>query len=173
MGSKGQNSTFSEYGHFAYQIKGNDACVNMVANVFFISPTPSPGPGDRVKGLISTFTEYCHVAYQIKGTDACSTMVAIFFLQPPLTLPPNLGMGSKGQGSAFLEHGHVAYEIKWNHTCSNMVPNILPTTPPPHLDTEGWGPKVKFCFDPTLTPDLWVRLKSDIEIVQISLFLLN
>ena len=29
----GQNSTFSEYGHFAYQIKGNDTCSNMVANI--------------------------------------------------------------------------------------------------------------------------------------------
>ena len=27
-----QNLTFSEYGHVAYQIKGNDACSNMVAN---------------------------------------------------------------------------------------------------------------------------------------------
>ena len=29
----GQNSTFSEYGHVAYQIKGNDACSNMVTNI--------------------------------------------------------------------------------------------------------------------------------------------
>ena len=32
VGSKGQNSTFSEYGYVAYQIKGNDACSHMVAN---------------------------------------------------------------------------------------------------------------------------------------------
>ena len=30
---------FSEYGHVAYQIKGNDACINMVAD---ISPTEQP-----------------------------------------------------------------------------------------------------------------------------------
>ena len=28
-----QNSTFSEYGHVSYQIKGNNACSNMVANI--------------------------------------------------------------------------------------------------------------------------------------------
>ena len=31
--SKGQNSRFSEYGHVAYQIKENDAYINMVANI--------------------------------------------------------------------------------------------------------------------------------------------
>ena len=30
---RGQKSTFSEYGHVAYQIKGNDACSDMVANI--------------------------------------------------------------------------------------------------------------------------------------------
>ena len=28
-----QNPTFSEYGYVAYQIKGNGACSNMVANI--------------------------------------------------------------------------------------------------------------------------------------------
>ena len=32
VGSKCQNSTFSEHGHVAYQIKGNVSCSNMVAN---------------------------------------------------------------------------------------------------------------------------------------------
>ena len=32
LGSKGQNSTLSENGHVAYQIKGNHECSNMVAN---------------------------------------------------------------------------------------------------------------------------------------------
>ena len=29
----GQNSTFSEHGHVAYQIKGNHKCSNLVANI--------------------------------------------------------------------------------------------------------------------------------------------
>ena len=33
VGSKGQNFTFSEYGHVAYQIKGNDTCSIMVVNI--------------------------------------------------------------------------------------------------------------------------------------------
>ena len=32
----GQNSTFSEYGHVAYQSKGTDACSYMVANILVI-----------------------------------------------------------------------------------------------------------------------------------------
>ena len=33
---------FSEYGHAAYQIKGNDACVNMVAKILPTDPIPGP-----------------------------------------------------------------------------------------------------------------------------------
>ena len=32
-GCRGQNSTFSEYGHVAYQIQGNDVYSNMTANM--------------------------------------------------------------------------------------------------------------------------------------------
>ena len=38
----GQNSTFSEYGHVAYQIKGNEACINMVANILPVYPLSRP-----------------------------------------------------------------------------------------------------------------------------------
>ena len=33
FGSVGQNSTFSEHGYVAYQIKGNHECSNMVTNI--------------------------------------------------------------------------------------------------------------------------------------------
>ena len=33
LGSKGQNSTFSEHGHVAYQIKGGDECSNMQVHI--------------------------------------------------------------------------------------------------------------------------------------------
>ena len=33
LGSKGQFSTFSVYGHVAFQIKGNHECSNMVPNI--------------------------------------------------------------------------------------------------------------------------------------------
>ena len=34
----GQRQFFADYGHVAYQIKGNDACINMVANILPIDP---------------------------------------------------------------------------------------------------------------------------------------
>ena len=52
------NSTFSENGHVAYQIKGNHKWSNMVANIW---PTdPSPGPGVNMSTFI--FLEHGHVA---------------------------------------------------------------------------------------------------------------
>ena len=68
LGSKGQNSTFSEHGHGAYQNKGNHECSNMVAIIF---PTDPPAPTWEIGsiGQNSTFTEHGHVAYQIKGND--------------------------------------------------------------------------------------------------------
>ena len=38
MVSIGQNSTFSEHGHVAYQIKENQKCSNMVANILPAGP---------------------------------------------------------------------------------------------------------------------------------------
>ena len=75
VGSKGQNSTFSEYSHVAFQIKWNDECSNMVANIL---PQPPPplrplGWGQKVK---IHFSGYGHVAYQIKGSDTCRNMAA-------------------------------------------------------------------------------------------------
>ena len=62
---RGQNETFSEYGHYAYQIKADDAGSNMVANVL---PTDTPlTQGVGSKGQTISFSERSHVAYQIKG----------------------------------------------------------------------------------------------------------
>ena len=40
MGSIGQNSTFSENGHVAYQIKGNDEFSNVVGNILQADSLP-------------------------------------------------------------------------------------------------------------------------------------
>ena len=42
MGPEGKNSTFSEHGHVAYQIKENQEYNNMVANIL-LADTPDPG----------------------------------------------------------------------------------------------------------------------------------
>ena len=65
MGSVGQNLTFSEHGHVAYQIKMNQECRNKVANIF-LSRLPPPTLGMGSVGQNSTFSEHGHVAYQIK-----------------------------------------------------------------------------------------------------------
>ena len=67
MGSLGQNLTFVEHGHVAYQNKGNHKCTNMVANILPTEPPYTPTTlGMRSIGQNSTFSEYGHVAYQIK-----------------------------------------------------------------------------------------------------------
>ena len=50
VGSKVRNSTFSEHGQVAYQIKGNHECSVMVANILPTDPHPHhPDPGVEVK----------------------------------------------------------------------------------------------------------------------------
>ena len=61
-------STFSEYGHVAYQIKGNEAYNNMLANILPFHTPLTPGLGS--KGQFLFFSESSHVAYQIKGNEA-------------------------------------------------------------------------------------------------------
>ena len=46
---RGQKPTVSEYGHVAYQIKENDACSNMVANMSPADPLDSGGVGGGVR----------------------------------------------------------------------------------------------------------------------------
>ena len=106
---QGQNKTFSEYGHVAYQIKADDAGSNMVANIL---PTDTPSTqGVGSKGQTIYFSESSHVAYQIKADDAGSSMVANIL---PTDTPLTQGVGSKGQTISFTESSHVAYQIKGN-----------------------------------------------------------
>ena len=73
MGSVGQNSTFSEHGHVAYQVKENHECSIMNARR---PPIPSRTIGMGSVGQNLTILEHCHVAYQIKGNQECSNMEA-------------------------------------------------------------------------------------------------
>ena len=70
-----KNTTFSEHGLVAQQIKGNHECSNMVA-IFYPQTTPPPTMGVVSKGQNSTIPEHGHVAYQIKGNHKCSKLVA-------------------------------------------------------------------------------------------------
>ena len=82
-GSKGLNSTFSDYGHIAYKIKGNHECSNMAANIL-LAALPLP-PDPRVKRSNLNFAEHDHVAYQIKGNRECSNMVANILPAAPIS----------------------------------------------------------------------------------------
>ena len=64
---RGRNSTFSEYGYLAYQIKGDDTCSNMIATILSVDHGHILDPRDGVKRSKHIFSESSHVAYQIKG----------------------------------------------------------------------------------------------------------
>ena len=104
MGSVGQNSTFSEHGHFTYQIMENPNCSNLVANILPADPlTP-----------------------QIKYNHEFSSMVA------SRTPSPDPWYGGSMSKFTFSENGQVAYHITENHKCRDMVTHrTLPTHPPP------------------------------------------
>ena len=83
----------------AYQIKGNQVCSNMVANILPMASPPFPQLW--VKMSNSTFSEHGHVAYQVKGNLESSNMVANVLpantypsMPPP---PPQHGDGVKIQ----------------------------------------------------------------------------
>ena len=103
VGSKGQNSTSSEHGLVAYQIKCK----------YFARRPPSPPPTlGRVEMVKNQLFQNRVIAYQIKGNHKCSNMVANIL--PVHPLPSPLTLGVKMSNSTFLEHGHVAYQIKGN-----------------------------------------------------------
>ena len=106
MGSKGQNSTFSEHGHVAYQIKDNHECSNMVANILpsdHHTPTPPPPLRMGSSGEKSIFRTWNHEMQQY-----CSKCFA--GRPPPHPVDPR-GMGSKGQHSVFTENGNVIIKL--------------------------------------------------------------
>ena len=64
-GDEAKIELYSEYGHVAYQIKAENVCSTMVANIL---PTDTPlTQGMGSNGQTIYFCESSHVAYQIKG----------------------------------------------------------------------------------------------------------
>ena len=73
MGSKGQNSSFSEHDHVAYQIKGNHKMRHHGSKYFARRPPPTPRPkGMGSKGQVN-FLEHGHNPYLIKVNNNCKT----------------------------------------------------------------------------------------------------
>ena len=114
MGSVGQNSTFSEHGHVAYQIRENQECSNMAAKILPADPYPPPPPTLRIEsvGQNSHFQNMVMLHIKLKGSTNFRSMVANILPADTSThhpTPPTSGWGQKNQKSTFSEHGHVAY----------------------------------------------------------------
>ena len=77
-----QNSTFSEYGHVAYQIKRNDSCSNIAANI---------SSEKKVKDVeIQLFQNMVMLYIKLKGMTNAAIRKHIFC---PYTHPRPLGRG--------------------------------------------------------------------------------
>ena len=111
MKSNSHNSTFSEHGHVAYQIKRNQKCINMVANFCTQTATslPTPPPPPQLNVEIQIFQNMVMLHINFKWNHKCNNMVANIWSADPPPPPSTLGEGERGQNSTFLEHGHVAY----------------------------------------------------------------
>ena len=125
MESKGQNSTFSEHGHVAYQIKDNHECSNMAANILPTDP-PYPHPRDGVsRSKFNFFQNMVMLHIKLKKITNAATWKQILSLQTPIPQLPSPGNGVSRSNSTFLEHGYVAYQIKWNHEVHQNGNNYL------------------------------------------------
>ena len=140
VGQKGQNSFCSEYGHVAYQIKGNGACSNMVANILHADPPRPWGWGQN-----STFSEHGHGAYQMKWNHVCSNTVAYIFARRPRR-PWWVGSGVIIQ----LFHNMVMLHIKLNgitYAATWLQLFYIKTSSPLHTHTHPvlrWGQNSTF-----------------------------
>ena len=76
MGANDQNSTLSEHGQVAYQIKKNQECSNMVATILPADPPPPPDPVEGIYRSIYNFFTTWSFACQIKENQECSNMLA-------------------------------------------------------------------------------------------------
>ena len=95
-------STLSEYGPIAYQIKRNEAYINMLANIL---PLHIPlGWGQKV---ILFFSESSPVALQINWNDACKYSALLHTKKH------------------FFSEGHVAYQIKMKEVWDIMQVKCL------------------------------------------------
>ena len=73
---RGQNLTFSGYGHVAYQIKAEDAGSNMEANIL---PTDTPSTqGVGSKGQLYIFLKVVMLHIKLKLTTLAATWFQIF-----------------------------------------------------------------------------------------------
>ena len=77
---KSQNSTFSRFRHGTYQIKGIDACCNMIANIFACRTPCNPGGW----GQNSIYQNMVILQVKLRWNDECRQHSCRYFaLRPP------------------------------------------------------------------------------------------
>ena len=86
VGSKGQ--PFSEHGNVAYQIKGNNQCINMQAHILSLYTSAIFGVGSKVKTFFFLKVVMLHIKF--KGMEHRTPCKNIFC---PYTQPRPLGWG--------------------------------------------------------------------------------
>ena len=111
LGSKGQNSTFSEHGHVAYQIKWNHECSNMKA---YISRRPPP---HRPRGWVKIQLLLNNLHLKLNGFTNAAILYQIFCLQTPSTL----GVGGQ-KVKIQLFQSMVMLHIKVNGVANAVTP---------------------------------------------------
>ena len=95
MGSKRQNSTFSEHDHVAYHIKEKHECSNMVANILPAEPSSPPSPDPGVKRSKFNFSRTWSDCIQNQIESQMRNVVAYILPADPLLPPPDPGGGVK------------------------------------------------------------------------------
>ena len=109
--SLGQNSTFSEHGHAAYQIKGTQQMQQHGSKYFGRRPLPDLFWGS--KGQNSTFSDHGHVAYESKGNHHRQQHSTKYFARRPLLDP---GDGVKRSKFNFFQNIVMLHiNLKRNH----------------------------------------------------------
>ena len=116
-GGRGQNSTFSEYGHVAHHIIGNRACSNTVHVTTMLSADTSSISGAGLKGQNICFSNRSHVHIKLKGMERGTSWKKIFC---PYTHPRPMSAVKRGQIFFFSESGHVAYQMKGKEVLIDM-----------------------------------------------------
>ena len=136
FGSKAQNSTSSEYGLVAYQIKRNHTYSNMVGNILPADPPPPPTNTGGLSVKIHIFQNITMLHIKFNNiTNAANILPA----DPPPHPPNPWGQYVKIQLVQNMVLLHI--KLKKNHKCSNMVGNILLADSPP-ANTGGINVKI-------------------------------
>ena len=141
VGSKGQNSTFSDHGHVAYQIKGNLECHNMVAT--FCPPFhPLPNPVCEVQTQVFQNMVMLHIKLnEIKMQQYGRK----YFPRRPPPLPSGpWRWGQKVKIQFFKNMVIVHIKLKGITSAATWWQIFCPQTPPPPHDPR--GQKVRFNF---------------------------